>query len=155
MSGSKTLVIYFTLTGHSRDIARTEAITRDAPILEIASRRRRPLLHSLVIGTIGAIRQSAPPITGELPDLGRYDHFVIVAPVWLGGPAPAFYAILDMLPPHSSVDILLDSDSGDTHLTRARTISYAENRGIQVNSYSDIRTEGLFRRVSGWAAAFA
>ena len=79
----KTLVIYYSLTGRTRDIAKKIAEKTNADTYEVQTTKPLPkgaLLHLEVKNSLK--NKSYPEINGNFPDLTAYDIIFVGAPVW-------------------------------------------------------------------------
>ncbi len=80
----KTLVICYSLTGHTRQVARKIAQTTDAAFGEIRDVRKR---H----GGLGFMRSGFESLTGRTPaiyepanNIAQYDLVILATPLWAG-----------------------------------------------------------------------
>lgn len=137
----KTAVVYYSFSGHAQDVARQEALAKDADLFEVYEARKQSVLSALIRGSFEAFSQKSLPLFGESLDFAAYDDVVIVAPVWAGFPAPAFNSIADMIPAGKNVEVVLTSDSGDTSRNEDKIVSALERRGLIVTHYADIKIE--------------
>lgn len=79
----KTLVIYYSLSGHTKDIADRIALLTDADVYEI--KPKEPLKPGILF-SLNARRQlksgNYPKIEENLPDASAYDMIFVGAPIW-------------------------------------------------------------------------
>lgn len=79
----KTLVIYYSLSGHTKDIADRIALLTDADVYEI--KPKEPLKPGILF-SLDARRQlksgNYPKIEENLPDASAYDMIFVGAPIW-------------------------------------------------------------------------
>ena len=134
----KTAVIYYSLGGSTRSFARAEATARAADLIEIRPAKPYNPFTSFILGCPAAIRQKAVPLA-DAPNLSGYDHFVLMAPVWAGHPAPPFNSAVQALPAGAKVEVLLVSASG-TNKSRAKVRALSEGRGCTVTALRDIQS---------------
>lgn len=80
---AKTLVIYYSLSGHTKDIADRIALLTDADVYEI--KPKEPLKPGILF-SLDARRQlksgNYPKIEENLPDASAYDMIFVGAPIW-------------------------------------------------------------------------
>lgn len=134
----KTAVVYYSLGGSTRSFARAEATARAADLIEVRPAKPYNRFTSFALGCPAAIRQKAVPLA-EAPDLSGYDHFVLMAPVWAGHPAPPFNSMVQALPVGAEVEVLLVSASG-TNKSRDKVRALIEHKGCTVTGLRDIRS---------------
>jgi flavodoxin len=85
----KTLVVYYSLTGKTKLVARTIAEALDAQLLEIKERRPVPWPFVYVSGGFRAMTNRGSRINRVDIDLRQYEQIFIGSPVWASSPAPA------------------------------------------------------------------
>lgn len=93
---SKTLVIYFSLTGSTRLIGKAIAKELGADIEEIVPLRHYPLRGAwlYVYGGLQASLGLTPPLERGLVDPRDYDVVVVGTPVWAGRMVPPIRTFL-------------------------------------------------------------
>ncbi len=82
----KTVVVYYSLNGNTRAIARVIAKQLNCDACEITTRRaypRAPWLQMVVCGA-GAMFGRTPRIDGLSVDIREYDNIILGTPVWAG-----------------------------------------------------------------------
>ncbi len=72
--------------------------------------------------------------------LKEYDRIIIGCPIWAGYPAPAFNAIVELLPAGKEVGLFFCSGGGDQQKSEQGTKEMIEKKGCTVISCRDIRT---------------
>ncbi|MFA9380051.1 MAG: hypothetical protein ACERKO_03220 [Acetanaerobacterium sp.] len=60
--------------------------------------------------------------------------------MWAGYPAPAFNAIMELLPADKEVEIFLCSGGGDAQKSEQDTKKLVEKKGCKLISYRNVRT---------------
>lgn len=83
------LVVYYTRTNKTQEVAETIADMKDAQLLEIHDKTNRSGALGYIGGAISAIRDSSTPIEYDIKDLSKYDIVYLGTPVWASKPAPA------------------------------------------------------------------
>ncbi len=95
-SFGKVLVVYFSLTGHTREIAEKIKAETGADIYEIKTAEEIPSGPSLYINAKKQIRSERyPALKGNLPDMASYDLVFVGAPVWWYTIAPPVLSFLE------------------------------------------------------------
>lgn len=108
----KTLVIYYSYSGHTKTIAEKTAADESADIVEIQDAKYPGKLKAYFAGCLAALRGKAWPIAPLGTDLTPYDHLILLSPIWAGNTPPAFNAFLSILPEGKTVFVKLVSGSG-------------------------------------------
>lgn len=84
---TKTAIVYYSKSGHSRRAAELLADLLDADLHQLkTSRYRTPFLGYLRAG-LDSLRLAKPSLAHPLPDLKRSDALVICGPIWTSYPA--------------------------------------------------------------------
>lgn len=79
-----TLIAYYSMTGHTRDIATELRRATGADIEEIAEPKPRHGFTGVVRALIDSIARRTPPIVTAHRDPANYDLLLIGGPVWAG-----------------------------------------------------------------------
>jgi len=95
---AKKLVIFFSLTGRTRLVAKAIAKEIGADLEEIVSINQYPIRGAwlYVFGGLQALLGKTPPIKRLLVDLDDYDTVFVGSPVWAGRMAPPVRTFLSM-----------------------------------------------------------
>ena len=136
----KAIIIYYTFGGSTKKEAQKLAIELDAPVYRIEEMHSRSLFGAFVGGS-AAIHRKASAIKPVHIDLNEYDRIIIGCPIWAGYPAPAFNAIVELLPPNKDVELFFCSGGGDIQKSEQGTKELIEKKGCRVISLRNIRTE--------------
>ena len=99
----KVLVIYFSLTGTTRNVAQSISDLINADIYQIEA--EHPYTRADLDWTIADSRANReqnteiarPAYKGKLPDVSRYDTIIIGHPIWWGMPPKIVHTVLDDL----------------------------------------------------------
>lgn len=79
----KTLVIYYSLSGHTKDIAMKIKEKTSADIYEIKTAETIKPSPSFYLSVKKQLKNGKyPPLSGTIPDLSQYDTIFVGAPVW-------------------------------------------------------------------------
>ncbi len=91
----KTLVVYYSLTGHTRAIAEKIAAKTGADMYEIKTKEKlngTPWFYLTLRKQLKA--KNYPELSGDMPDFGTYNTIFVGAPVWWYTMATPLYAFL-------------------------------------------------------------
>ncbi len=136
----KTAIIYYTFGGSTRKEAERLAAQINAPLYRVKEARSRSFLGAFVPGGYQAMRRKAAAIRPLDIRLQEFDRIVIGCPVWAGYPAPAFNAIVNLLPEGKEVEVFLCSGGGETPKSGQGTKALIERKGCTMVSYRDVKT---------------
>ncbi|HWQ58072.1 MAG TPA: hypothetical protein VN540_03555 [Clostridia bacterium] len=136
----KTVVLYYTFGGATKKEAERLAAELGTEAVRVREKKRRGLLGAFIPGIPRAMKRKASAIQPLGIDFAAYDRIVVGAPVWAGYPAPAFNAIVKLLPKGREVELFLCSAGGETPDSSAGTVKLVEEAGCSVVSYRDVRT---------------
>jgi len=134
----KTLVIYYSYSGHTQAIAKELAAKEAANLAEIKDTKRPGKLKAYTAGCIAAIRGKAWPIQPMDADMVGYDRLMLLAPIWAGNPAPAFNAMMELLPKGKSIAVTMVSGSGKSDC-KERLDALIKSKGCTLESFEDIK----------------
>jgi len=132
------LIIYYSYSGKTRKIAEELAKKESADIYEIKDIKPFGKLKAYTAGIIASIKGKAWQIMPPDIDIAKNDKIILLAPVWANNPPPAFYAMLEYLPPGKPVSIKMVSASGKSDC-KARIEAIIENKGSTLESFEDIK----------------
>jgi flavodoxin len=92
----KSLVVFYSLDGHTRRVAESIAKASGADIRELRPRKANSKTGFLkyFLGGMHASFGHKEALRDPLPDLTPYDRVLIGTPVWAGKPAPAVNTFL-------------------------------------------------------------
>ena len=134
----KKLVLYYSLSGHSKRIALDIAAKEKCAIAEVREVKKRSILGAFFSGALAARGRRHADIMPVHLQLSAYDTIVLIAPIWAGYPAPALNSMIAMLPEGKDVELILSSGSGSSKGSAAGTKALVETRGCHVAAYRDI-----------------
>jgi Flavodoxins len=135
----KTLVIYYSYSGHTKVIAEKIAIDEAADVSEIKDIKRPGVLKAYSAGCFTAIKGKAWPIASLAVDLTVYDHLIFLSPIWAGNVPPAVNAFLELLPEGKSVSVKLISGSGKSGC-KERLEAAIKAKNCTTDSIEDIKS---------------
>jgi len=133
----KTLILFYSYTGNSKRFAENLSKKIGADIEEVKTDKRPGTIAAYVFGSFSAMRQKSVIIKPIQADISQYEHFILIAPIWAGNPAPAFNSMIDNLSAKKSVELYLISGSGNSN--KDKISSYVENKGFKIFAYHDIK----------------
>ncbi len=94
----KVLVIYYSLTGHTQDIARQITVLTQADEYRIQTQKSLKLSPAFYARVKKELNEKIyPPLVGELPDVSGYDTVFVGGPVWWYTMATPLYSLLAQL----------------------------------------------------------
>ena len=125
-------VIYYTFGGSTKKEAERIGAELGAPVFRVREARNRSLIGSFIPGGFQAMKRKKPKIQPAGFDLAPYDKIYLGCPVWAAYPAPAFNAMLELLPAGKEVEIFLCAGGNDPRESDAETRRLVEARGCQV-----------------------
>ena len=137
----KTLVIYYSYTGHTKTEAEGLATKESADITEIKDIKRPCKFKAYFPGCFAALRGKSWPILPIDTDLSAYDRFMLLSPVWAGNPTPAVNSVFSQLPSGKSVFVKMVSASGKSGC-KERIGSVIKGKGCTLEGFEDIKARG-------------
>ena len=93
----KVLVVYYSLTGHTKDIAKKIAAKTNADLFEIKTKEAYPTGAKLYTTSKKEIKNRQYPAIEALPDVAAYDVVFVGAPVWWYTMAPPLFSVLEQV----------------------------------------------------------
>lgn len=91
----KTLVVYYSLSGHTREIAKKIAAVTDGDLYEIRTAEEvKPSLSFYLQARRRLKNGQYPELAGNMPDIKSYDTVFVGGPVWWYAPAPPLLSFL-------------------------------------------------------------
>ena len=90
----KVLVVYYSLTGHTKDIAEQIAAKTGADIFEIKTVETYSSPSVYMKSKQELTSKNYPELQGNLPNVADYDTIFVGGPVWWYTMAPALYSYL-------------------------------------------------------------
>lgn len=136
----KTVIVYYTFGGSTKKEAERLGKELNASLSRVKETKNRSLFASFIPGGFLAMKRKLVAIQPLNVDLKDYDRIIIGCPVWAGYPAPAFNAIVELLPAGKEVEIFLCSGGGDTQKSEQGTKEMIEKKGCKVIGYRNVKT---------------
>lgn len=93
----KVLVVYYSLTGHTKDIADKIAAKTNADLFEIKTKEPYPTGAKLYTTAKKEIKNKQYPAVEALPNVADYDVIFVGAPVWWYTMAPPLFSVLEQI----------------------------------------------------------
>lgn len=93
----KVLVVYYSLTGHTKDIAEKIAAKTNADLFEIKTKEPYPTGAKLYTTAKKEIKNKQYPAIEALPDVTAYDVIFVGAPVWWYTMAPPLFSFMEQI----------------------------------------------------------
>jgi hypothetical protein len=138
----KTIVLYYTMSGSTKNEAERVASEKDAILCPIQETNKRNPLSSFFSGCPDAMKRKASRIQPLGYDLNNFDRIVIGCPIWAGFPAPAFNAAVNLLPSGKEIELFFCSGSGKEPKSEQGTKELIAAKGCTLILYRDIKTSG-------------
>lgn len=136
----KTAILYYTFGGATKTEAERLSQELGAPLYRVYEKHNRSFLGSFIPGCPHARSRKASKIKPIGFDFGAFDRIVIGCPIWASYPAPAFNAIVELLPNGKEVELFFCSAGGE-QIDEAGSIALVEKRGCKVVACREVRTE--------------
>lgn len=134
----KTLVLYYSYSGSSKNEAESYAKKNAADIEEVKDQKRPSTLGAYTLGGFNSMRFNGTPITPIQSSLNDYDKFVVFGPIWAGSPAPAVIALLEQLPNSKHAEVYLLSGSGNSK-AKAKVEKLLNTKNIALDVFQDLK----------------
>ncbi len=78
----KTLIIYYSLTGHTKEIAEKIQSKTNADLFEIETQKAFPMKPILFFAVKQQLKDKNYPALKNIPDVSSYDTIFVGSPVW-------------------------------------------------------------------------
>ena len=134
----RTLVMYYSYTGHTRKIAEELAAEKNAPIVEIRSVKRPGKFKAYTLGCIAALTGSPWQIQPYDSNPAESDFIFLLIPVWAGNPPPFVHSALEKLPSGKVFSVKMVSASGKSGC-KDWLEAKIKSRGSVMEDYVDIK----------------
>ena len=134
----KTLVIFYSYSGHTKVIARELAAKEAADIVEIKDVKRPGKIKAYTLGILAVAKGKAWPAMPLSADPAEYDRLILLAPVWANNPPPAVNGFLERLPEGKTVSVKMISASGKSGC-KERLEAIIKAKGGELESFEDIK----------------
>ncbi|MCP1103379.1 VIT1/CCC1 family predicted Fe2+/Mn2+ transporter [Aequitasia blattaphilus] len=134
----KTLIIFYSYTGKTRELAQTLATKESADIIELKDQKRPSTIGAYVVGSLSAMRQKQAKLQPFQADFSAYEKIIIAMPLWAGFPAPAFNNIIPALPSGKQIEIIITSGSGNSGDTQKRVQTMLSEKSCTLVGFRDV-----------------
>ncbi len=134
----KTLVLFYSYSGHTKRLADELAAKEACDIAQITDVRRPGKLKAYSAGCLAAIKGKAWSIQPLSADFSNYDRLILLSPVWAGNPPPAVNAAIELFPAGKSVEVKMISGSGKCGCEE-RLSGVITNKGSTLAGFENIK----------------
>lgn len=134
----KSLVIFYSYSGHTKVAAEEIAARESADIAEIKDAERPGRMKAFTAGAPAATKGQSWPIQPLNVELSEYERLILMSPVWAGNTPPAVNAVLEILPEGKTVAIKMISASGGSKC-KERLEKIINNKKCVLESFEDIK----------------
>jgi len=134
----KTLVLFYSYTGHSKKLAQAYAEKESADVAEIKEQERPGMLKAYLAGCFAAMRGKPWPIMPLSIEWAAYDNIKFFFPIWASNPPPAVYAALALLPEGKTIKITALSGSGHS-ACKAKVEALVQAKGCTLEGFEDVK----------------
>lgn len=132
----KTLVIYYSFGGNTRELALSEAKEREAQLCEVMD-VKKPSTFGAFLHCPAAMQQKPGKIHPISENLAQYQQFVVMGPIWAGCPAPPVNSILLALPQGANVELQMLSASGNSK--KSKVLAFLQKHDLVLTQYVDVK----------------
>lgn len=136
----RTAVVYYTFGGATKKQAERIAAEQEADLFRVREAKDRSLFGAFIPGAMQARNGKKTKILPLSSDLRDYERIILGGPVWASFPAPAFYAMIDLLPPGKEVEVFLCAGREGERKCSARIARLIEARQCSVKRIVTIPT---------------
>lgn len=136
----KTLVIWYSYTGKTKQIAEDLAKKESADLVEVKEKKSRSKFNAYVFGSLAARGRKPADLQDFTCNFSHYEKIIVAMPIWAGYPAPPMNNIISLLPRGKAVELMMTSGSGSSKGTSEETKSLIVAKGCSVTKYEDIKT---------------
>ncbi len=137
----KAIVLFYSYSGHTQKAAQKLARTQEADLVEVKTLKRHSKPYLFTVECMRALLGKSAAIEPIPNDLKQYDMITLAAPVWASNPAPAFNAMVKLLPKGKNVQVILVSSSGAgaTKRSEPKIRKSIREQGCTVVAYKDVK----------------
>ena len=134
----KTLVLYYSYTGHTKKIAEELAAKESFDIVSIKEMNRPGRFNAYSAGSFAALRGKTWPIQPLDVDLAAYDRLILLSPVWANNPPPFVNTVLWQLPKGKTVSVKMVAASGKSKC-KERIEATISAKNCTLDGFEDIK----------------
>lgn len=136
----KILIMYYSFGGTSKKKAEhLKDEIKDAELCEIHQKRKFNIFTTIILGCPSAMKRKTTEIQDIQINLEAYERIILIAPIWAGYPAPAFNAMVQLLPIGKSIEVYLCSSGGETPKSKDGTCKAITDKGCTCIGYHDVK----------------
>ncbi len=135
----KTLVIFYSYTGHAGKLAKDHAEKESADIAEIKDAKRPNKLKAYTSGCLKAMRGKSWGIQKPAADMNSYDCLVLFSPIWANNPPPAVNRLIEQFPSGKKVSVNMVSQSGKSGC-KEQLETRITSKGCTLEDFKNIRS---------------
>ena len=136
----KTVVIYYSYTGNTKEVAQDKASKVGAELIEVLEVKRRGKLRTYLGGPLKGIRRKRVAIKQVDNNLSDFDEIIIATPIWASYPVPAFNNIVDLLPSEKQVKLIFTSKNGSSAESEEGTKALIKAKNCELVAYTDVKS---------------
>ncbi|MHB1453763.1 MAG: flavodoxin family protein [Saccharofermentanales bacterium] len=136
----KTVVIFYSLTGKTAEIAKAKAREENADLVELKDLKKPNMFGAYVFGSYKAMKQKKTALQDFSIDFSQYDKVIVAMPVWASMPAPAFNNVVQALPSGVQVEVILASAGGDSKGATVKIMQALQAKSCMLLKMTDIKT---------------
>ena len=138
-----SLVLYYSRTRKTAQVAETLARELESDIIEIKDLKPRKSVLNYISASIDAFRENKTEISPKAVDLSSYDQVYLGTPVWAGRPTPAIVSLIDNCN-FQDKDVILFATMGGSggENTIDRMKEKIELRGGRIITFFSLKTSG-------------
>ena len=135
----KSIILYYSRSGHTKKLAEKMARTQGADLVELQPENPKGKLFTYLIDCPRSMMRKSTKIKPIQQDLSTYDLITIASPVWASYPTPVFNAAVKLLPKGKNVQLIMVSSggSGATKRSEHGTRELIRNAGCKVVDYKE------------------
>lgn len=134
----KTIVIFYSYTGHTKALAHELIKKESAEIIEIEDIRRPSKLKAYAAGCFAAMRGKTWKIKPIDVNLEEYERLILLSPVWAGNIPPAVNSLLEILPEGKTISVKMVSGGGNSSC-KERLEEIIKAKSCMLESFEDIK----------------
>ena len=141
MEKTKTLILFYSLSGNTKGLAHKTAKELGADIEEVFEVKKSSAFNAYFLGIIRALKRAKPLIKPLKSQINNYEKLIIMSPVWACKPAPAINTLFSLLPAGKKVELIMVSGGGGTKISTNTTKAIIKKQGCEVVGYKDLRAK--------------
>ncbi|MDR2658157.1 MAG: NAD(P)H-dependent oxidoreductase [Oscillospiraceae bacterium] len=134
----KTIITYYSYSGHTKKLATELAAKESADIHEIVEENRPARLKAYTSGILDVMREKSWAIKPTSIAWDEYDQIILMSPVWAGNPPPPIRAFIDTLPSGKAISVTMVAASGKADC-REKLGSLINGKGSSMNEFKVVK----------------